>query len=111
MGVSPLARSARAEWRDALLSVSATSRSLRTNGWCLRKDVPSGSVEPEFSADVPGCELFVRPDDRWEANDVAKLCTMELEDLSQAMDVAGQKLLRNERVPTNVVAASAATAH
>ncbi|HEY3393692.1 MAG TPA: sulfatase-like hydrolase/transferase [Lacipirellulaceae bacterium] len=108
MDVSPLARSARAQWREALLSASATSRSIRTSGWCLRQDVPVDKSKPESATEHSGVELYVRPDDRWEANDVAKLCPDMLETLTDAIDDAGQHLLRNEPIPKSVVASSAA---
>jgi arylsulfatase A-like enzyme len=108
MDVSPLARSARAQWRDALFSASATSRSIRTAGWCLRQDVPFGEIEAASSTDRPSGELFVRPDDRWEANDVAKLCTDTVETLTEAIADARQHLLRNEPISKSVVVSSAA---
>jgi arylsulfatase A-like enzyme len=108
MDVSPLARSARAHWRDALLSASATSRSIRTAGWCLRQDVAPDKREAASTTEHSGGELYVRPDDRWEANDVAKLCTETVETLTKAIDDAWQHLLRNESIPMSVVANSAA---
>ena len=108
INVAQLARSARAEWRDALISASATSRSFRTAGWCLRQDVPFAEIETASSAERPSGELYVRPDDRWEANDVAKLCGDTVDALAEAIDDACQHLLRNERVPRSVMANSTA---
>jgi arylsulfatase A-like enzyme len=107
MNVAPLARSARAQWRDALFSVSPTSRAIRTSGWCLRQDVQFGASGETPFIDQSGGELYVRPDDRWEANDVAKLCSDTLETLTEAIDDACQRLLRNEPIPNDVVARSA----
>jgi arylsulfatase A-like enzyme len=83
--VVPLASSVRATWRDTILSSSVSSRSIRTAAWCLREDVgqvdaAGGSQEPSSPA-----ELYVRPDDRWEANDVAKLCPEVVEELLLAL--------------------------
>ncbi len=75
--IRSLATSARAHWRDALVATSQLGhRAIRTCEWCLRQD----------SSTAPSSELFVRPDDRWEANDVAKLCPDVVEALSKTMD-------------------------
>jgi arylsulfatase A-like enzyme len=70
--IVPLASADSIAWRDAVLSVSTTARSLRTPNWCLREDL---------SPDLSPAELYVRPDDRWEANDVARLCPGVVEEL------------------------------
>jgi len=101
LNVLSLARSARAEWRDRLIAASASRRAIRTPDWCLRQDVPFGTAQAELGADEVEGELYVRPDDRWEANDVAKLCPGVVETLSQAMDEAWQHVLRNEPIPTH----------
>jgi len=79
-----------ATWRDAVLSVSTGGgQSMRTAEWCLRRRNPSEQppdAAPEDS--LPGPELYVRPDDRWEANDVAGLCPDVVEVLS---GVAGEQ--------------------
>lgn len=78
LSVLPLVASLPVSWRDQLLSVSSDdSYSLRTRSWCLRSGARSadGQAEPE---------LYVRPDDRWEANDVAKLCPDVVEELQAA---------------------------
>jgi arylsulfatase A-like enzyme len=75
--ILPLVGAARPPWRDALVAASdAGHRAIRTADWCLRQDAAAGE---------PG-ELYVRPDDRWEFNDVAKLCPEETESLARAMD-------------------------
>ena len=61
--------------RDALIAEGpAGKRSIRTADWSLRYDPTAESIE---SRDNSCCELFVRPDDRWEANNVASLCSEE----------------------------------
>jgi membrane-anchored protein YejM (alkaline phosphatase superfamily) len=58
--------------RSELISAAATGcRSIRTADWSLRQE-PAATDENEGGD--PRCQLFVRPDDRWEANDVAGLC-------------------------------------
>jgi arylsulfatase A-like enzyme len=76
--------------RNDLFAVSpAGHRAIRTADWCLRQE----PAAPHQQGSNPNAEqllseLFVRPDDRWEANDVAKLCPEVLETLSRAMSEA-----------------------
>lgn len=75
--IRALVTSAHPEWRDSLIASSVSGhRAIRTPDWCLRQDSATGTTP----------ELFVRPDDRWEANDVAKLCSDEVESLTQMLD-------------------------
>jgi arylsulfatase A-like enzyme len=104
MSILKLARSSRTQWRDSMLSVSDSSRCIRTADWCLRQDLPFGEKLAESSTDHTCGELFVRPDDRWEANDVAKLCPDAVESLTKAMDDAWQHWLQNEPVPSRLLA-------
>ncbi len=85
--VLPLVRSARAPWRDALLSGSNNSdtRAIRTPGWSMRYDEPAA-----------GGELFVRPDDRWEANDVAALCPEVAEGLIRTAERTAARIRTGE---------------
>jgi arylsulfatase A-like enzyme len=71
----PLAASPRVSLRAALVSGRQQGhRALRTSEWCLRQD-STGEQN----------ELYVRPDDRWEINDVAKLCPDVVDELSNTM--------------------------
>ena len=60
--------------RACLISPSGDQRAIRTPAWYLR--VPAGGA----------AELYAKPDDRWEANDVAVRCGSVAEGLSQALD-------------------------
>jgi arylsulfatase A-like enzyme len=85
MSIVPFASSIRTPWRESIVSTSTSARSIRTAAWCLREDIPQQdgavtSTMPESTA-----ELYVRPDDRWEANDVAKLCPEVVEELRAAL--------------------------
>jgi arylsulfatase A-like enzyme len=61
--------------RDALIAAGpAGIQAIRTADWSLRYDPTAASIE---SRDDSCCELYVRPDDRWEANNVAMLCPEE----------------------------------
>jgi hypothetical protein len=85
MSVATLVRNANPAWRESLISVSAAGhRAIRTNDWCLRRDA---------SANAPA-ELYVRPDDRWEMNDVAKLCPEVTERLARDLDTFVQQSVR-----------------
>ncbi len=78
--VRALTATSRPTWRDALVATSAAGhRAIRTAEWCLRQD-------PDPQRNQIGAELFVRPDDRWEANDVAKLCSDVVETLTIRLD-------------------------
>jgi arylsulfatase A-like enzyme len=76
-----LAASRRVSLRDSLISASASARSIRTASWCLREDGTGGVSDSASNRVMTASELFVRPDDRWEANDVAKLCPDVVEEL------------------------------
>jgi arylsulfatase A-like enzyme len=101
MSLLPLMSDPCAAWRDAVLSAGTSgARAIRTHEWSLRRR--SAAEEhpespPEQSSDAnAGCELFVRPDDRWEANDVADLCPDVVESLGSALDRAAEQLERGE---------------
>ncbi len=77
--------------RESLIAASSEGhRALRTAEWCLRQDASASDETrqalPEFPVFPPQAELFVRPDDRWEANDVAKLLPENVELLSQQLN-------------------------
>ena len=104
LSLLPLATSARSAWRDALVFGSdGGSRAIRTAAWCLRQH-PAG-LDENAVAILPGSksELFVRPDDRWEANDVAKLCPEVVETLAHAIDDVSRRIAQNEPLPMNVL--------
>jgi arylsulfatase A-like enzyme len=89
MSIRTLARSSRPAWRESLISASSHGqRAIRNAEWCLRQDAPTGEQLPAHRGDTtsPRTELYVRPDDRWETNDVAKLCPDVIETLSRTMD-------------------------
>jgi arylsulfatase A-like enzyme len=77
----PLASTTKTMWRSAVLSTSASARAIRTCAWCLREDLSENDSVNASGKLASAAELFVRPDDRWEANDVAKLCPDVVEEL------------------------------
>src|SRR5262249_47787683 len=67
--------------RNAAISASASARSIRTRSWCLREDIAEAGDVGTANETGGAAELYVRPDDRWEANDVGKLCPDVVEEL------------------------------
>jgi arylsulfatase A-like enzyme len=85
-----------APWRQTLLAANASSeRVIRTADWTLRlsSGEKTGSQEPEPA------ELFVQPDDRWEANNVAGLCPDEVVQLSAQLRDMGARIQRGDSMP------------
>jgi hypothetical protein len=110
-GASVRPLTARGEWRDALIANGISSRAIRTEGWCLRQD-----LEPEEFAQAPSerhirSELFVRPDDRWEANDVAKLCPEVVDELTGVLDEVQRRIAADEPMPRHVLPKADVTLH
>lgn len=101
MSILPLATASRRTWRDALLSVSSEStRAIRTASWCLREDAATNDDDgTSHDLTSPPAELYVRPDDRWEANDIAKLCRDVVEELHSATNNALQRISHGEAMP------------
>ena len=81
---SPASRvnSALAEHDAVTAAGPAGERSMRTADWSLRCEP---SAADEENREESQCQLFVRPDDRWEANDVAALCRDIVESLLARM--------------------------
>jgi arylsulfatase A-like enzyme len=61
---------------DAAVSIGPNQRSIRTSAWFLR----------EVLGDSPQRELFAKPDDRWEFNEVASRCGDVAELLAARLD-------------------------
>jgi hypothetical protein len=77
----PLVRGEQEMLRDhvALLGGGA-ERALRTPAWYLRRP---GSDDSRPSPE--GCELFVKPDDRWEQNEISSRCADVTERLAEVL--------------------------
>jgi arylsulfatase A-like enzyme len=85
--IFPLATCARTQSRHATISTSSSARSIRTAAWCLREDLTQEEAAGSNGA-AEVSELYVRPDDRWEANDVAKLCPEVVEELRAGLSAS-----------------------
>ncbi len=103
--VLPLAEPTGTGWRPALLSAGKNGAySIRNSLWTLRGIYASGpshdaGSEKPFVNQATSPQLFVRPDDRWEANDVAKLCPEVVEEL-QAIATTALRQLQTGEVPS-----------
>jgi arylsulfatase A-like enzyme len=74
----PIAAGEMTPGRQIAVAKSAAERAIRTHAWLLR--------ESQSSDGFPRSELFAKPDDRWEANEVASHCREVVELLSAAGD-------------------------
>jgi arylsulfatase A-like enzyme len=78
--VLPLIDGAMEALRDRALVVGEQETLLRTNAWSLRIRNPAEGGEHE---ERPADQLYVKPDDLWEVNDVADRCPEIVEQLRQ----------------------------
>jgi arylsulfatase A-like enzyme len=94
MSLLPIAQGSTAPRRDGLISAApAGNRALRTDCWSYRQGAPSDSIMGG------GEELFVRPDDRWEANDVATRCRDVAKGLDQVIDELCRQIAKDGPMP------------
>ncbi|MEX2169356.1 MAG: sulfatase-like hydrolase/transferase [Pirellulales bacterium] len=86
-----------APWRSFSLATAAgQSQSIRTPAWYLR----SADVDPN-----PSSELFVKPDDHWEANDIASLCPEIAAELSAVAHTERERLAAGDKVSMSALPA------
>lgn len=84
--LAPLARGEVDELRDRVLIVASDqSRALRTPAWLLRRSAPATSAAVQV-------ELFVKPDDRWEVNEVRDRCPAVAAELEERLDELAVRL-------------------
>jgi len=93
----PLVRAEAFTLRDRVVLVGeGGERALRTPAWFLhRTPAAADAVVDEFADETRALnlELFAKPDDRWEVNEVADRCREIAEELSQALDDYEQRAL------------------
>jgi arylsulfatase A-like enzyme len=100
--ILPLATQLRANWRTTLMTMGREGAySIRNSSWTLRgRNVRCASQdlnsEQSLIEEDESPQLFVRPDDRWEANDVAKLCPEVVDELQAAVATAFEQLQTGE---------------
>jgi hypothetical protein len=83
----PIVRGQKSSTRDQIRMVSAHDRAIRTPAWFLR----TGEHGP--------AELYTKPSDRWEKNEVARLCGNVVSGLENALAESGQAGQDGERPP------------
>lgn len=94
MDLLSLVNSSNSRWRDVLTSVATDgNRALRTPGWSLCQNFSASERTAGPS------ELFVRPDDRWEANDVAARCPDVAAGLTEWIGEFSRRIGRGEPMP------------
>jgi arylsulfatase A-like enzyme len=104
----PLAESSPSVSRNALLSAGDEGRfCLRTPHWCLHDSLPHEQAAKSTETNENASELFVRPDDRWEANDVSKLCPETVEELRGAASAVLRNLSNDAPLPHNILPSDA----
>lgn len=72
--------------RDRALIVGSGETGIRTGAWYLRRRTPLGHTADESTAEpgeAPPDQLYLKPDDMWEVNDVADRCPEIVEQLRQ----------------------------
>ena len=62
---------------EAAYAIGLSQRAIRTPAWFLRESTQDGETTHE---------LFAKPDDRWEANEISSLCSGVVEMLAAELD-------------------------
>jgi hypothetical protein len=66
-------------------------RMIRTPAWMLRQLPPTPISERDEQPPTPTIELYAKPDDRWEANEIADRCPDVAERLLAVLDATANK--------------------
>jgi arylsulfatase A-like enzyme len=102
MSILPIADDSSHSSRDTFLFASDDKFcSIRSASWSLLGHLPDAAESHRDAVTKPSPELFVHPDDRWEANDVAKLCPDVVEELQTAAKRAWRDLSNGDRLAQN----------
>jgi hypothetical protein len=73
----PLAKGGNAPGRQLAVATASGQRAVRSPAWLLRESQADGETRRE---------LFAKPDDRWEVNEVSSRCGDVAEQLAAAAD-------------------------
>ncbi|HEY2839254.1 MAG TPA: sulfatase-like hydrolase/transferase [Pirellulales bacterium] len=84
LSLLPIARGEAASIRDRAYVTSNAWRAIRTPAWFLCVESPS--AEDGATPAAPQIQLYAKPDDRWELNDVADRCQNVVELLTPLVD-------------------------
>lgn len=71
--------------RQFVTAAGGGERAIRTAAWMLRRSGPA--IESAATGAGARVELYAKPDDRWEANEVANRCTSVAERLLAVLDL------------------------
>lgn len=93
--VPVLMESAHVEREFVVAANNTGVRSLHTAEWSLREATPARSEFGQLPVPGASYELYVRPDDRWEMNDVAKLCPDIVDVLRRTLACEADQLARD----------------
>lgn len=96
-GISPISEVSGGEGQTRQLAVSAGAndrRAIRTPAWAM--------IAHQEADDSNSWELFTKPDDRWESNDVSELCPEIVQELSVELKQFEQRARNGERLPTQL---------
>lgn len=78
--------------RSFSIAINETEVAIRTRHWFARCHAPP----TDGTYDTAWCQLYLKPDDRWNLNDVADRCPQVLADLQPFYESCRQLLARNE---------------
>jgi arylsulfatase A-like enzyme len=81
--------------REQTLSIVGDERATRTAAWFLRQS-SAAPGEPQRAGETHRLELFSKPDDRFEANEIASRCPDIAAALAQQMLVLEKALIAND---------------
>jgi arylsulfatase A-like enzyme len=84
---STVAESTKPPRQFVTASNESGERMIRTPAWMLRQ-LPPPISEPDEQPPTPTVELYAKPDDRWEANEIADRCPEVAERLLAVLDAA-----------------------
>lgn len=84
--------------REQTLSIAGDERATRTAAWFLRQ-AHAQSGESQSPGETHTLELFSKPDDRFEANEIASRCPEVAAALAERIAILEQALIANDFAP------------
>ncbi len=84
--ISELINSLPAKKHEAATLSCGRTQSIQTHAWKLIRGFVENQPEEQAANNSMACELFAKPDDRCEVNDVSRRCPQIVESLSQILD-------------------------
>ena len=93
----------RPTWRDRALVGGCDSIGIRTAGWYRLESRRTGAEDSTGDESAPAPQLFAKPDDWWEVNDVADRCPDIVERLGEVRKQTAEALAAGK--PVEAIAA------